>query len=352
MVVLKYLRPYDLTTLQRIANALDCHEEKFEACWLEENYIIPALGFPSPSETSSSTSATKTHCSTLPPRTTHQPSSKHNRPSISVQAKSEEDIRRIWKLYCHAIRLHNEGLKPEQSHPGPLYTGAFSVAQREEALKADKKTSTKLSGEMTFGQDGNCGLRVSGMSLEHSEFIKRPWLTTAAHERPNAHRRAVPVQASATQVSCAIQLPGHINHKSHKPDVSSSTESSREATPPYTYPSPHPCPVAMSRRSPLRPYSPPSPIGIPMRLIFPLPALPMLQAQHTSSWILPLPLISLHHPLLLSHRTIPTCWTAFIPKSRSPLSKFLLPLCIPTVVAGRKPALYRSPMIKSFWCSG
>lgn len=59
MVVLECLHPYDLTTLQRIANAPDCHEEKFEARWLEENYIIPALGFLSPSKTSSPTSTTK-----------------------------------------------------------------------------------------------------------------------------------------------------------------------------------------------------------------------------------------------------------------------------------------------------
>ena len=69
-----------------------------------------------------------------------------------------------------------EGLKPEQSHPGPRYTGEFSVAQREEVLKADKKTFTKLSqeqiGEIAFGQDGSCGLRMSGMSLEQSEVIE------------------------------------------------------------------------------------------------------------------------------------------------------------------------------------
>ena len=177
------------------------------------------------------------------------------------------------------------------------------------------------------------------MSLEHSEFIKRAWLTTAAHERPNAHRRAVPVQVSTAQVSCAIQLPGHINHKSHKP----------EATPPY--PPPHLGPAAMSQGSPLRPYSPPRGVEMPIRLIFPLPALPMPQAQHMSSWILPPPLIPLHHPLLLSHRAMPPCWAVFIPKSRSPLSKFLLFLRIPTVVAGYMPALYRSPMTKGFWYS-
>ncbi|OCL11035.1 hypothetical protein AOQ84DRAFT_361875 [Glonium stellatum] len=92
---------------------------------------------------------------------------------------------------------------------------------------------------MTFGQGGNCGLRMS------------------VYGKPNAHLRSAPVQASRTQVSCEIKFPGPINYKAHRPeDSNSSTESSREATPPYTHPSPPLGPVAISRRSPLRPYSP------------------------------------------------------------------------------------------------
>lgn len=103
VVILKYLRPYNLSTLQLIASTLEHHEERLEARWLEENYIIPALGFPSSRVTSLSLLTTQPHCLILPPRDTYQPDPKDNFTNISIRAKSEEDVRRIWELYCHAI---------------------------------------------------------------------------------------------------------------------------------------------------------------------------------------------------------------------------------------------------------
>ena len=47
MVILEYLCPHDLTTLQRIAYALDGHGEKFEAHWLGKLYhTYIRLSFP------------------------------------------------------------------------------------------------------------------------------------------------------------------------------------------------------------------------------------------------------------------------------------------------------------------
>ena len=179
----------------------------------------------------------KTHCSILPPRITHQPSSKHNRPSISVRAKSEEDIRRIRKLYYHAIRLHNEGLKPEQSHPGPRYTGEFGVAQREEVLKVDKKTFTKLAqeqiGEMTFGQDESCGLRMSSMSFEHSEAIKKG----LSHHSSSRKNRMLIVEQSRLCCTYRIGLENWSSAASnplHPTNQINRIQSSQNTRPPWS----------------------------------------------------------------------------------------------------------------------
>lgn len=177
------------------------------------------------------------------PRLTNRPVAEEHPSGITVRAESEVDVETIWGLYHRALNLHRQTPRYELSHPSLLYAGGKSVQQQDlqqDALdhSISKYTNQKLIN-MVFGQDGNCGLKMSVKPLPRKH--RRPPTTSE-------FKIAAPTKASKGDI--LIPFPLHLDFETlgmetvgrvgfEDPSFSDNNSySTREATPPYTRPSP------------------------------------------------------------------------------------------------------------------